>query len=787
MRNFKGGVVDKIFNLFQKIIMGSILCLLFAVNLSAQDHEKTFDGLNDLIKQEADNKNLPLLSIILVDENGVVWSGGVGKDAANPDLTANGQMTYRIGSVSKLFTDIAVMQYVEQGILDLDAPVVTYLPDFKPDNPYNIPISLRMLMGHSSGLVREPPVGNYFDATSPSLAETVKSLNDTRLVYAPGSKVQYSNAGIAVVGRVLEKMAHESFAMHLKKKLLEPLGMSHSAFTPQAHLREKLPEAYMHSYHAERTKAPTFELGMAPAGSMYSTMDDLALFMGGLLKGGEGLNGRILQEKTLNQMWSAQTGLKSGRNRSFGIGFVLGELNGEKTVSHGGAIYGFATQLKMVPGKKIGVAIATNLDMANGAINRIADHALGVFLAQKEGKPMPEYVITSSITEEYGNKLIGLYKHKTDTIQIMRRFGDLYLDRVKGLSLRLRVAKDTIVIDDVMAYSDDIQFSDGKVVISGTEYAAVEEAKPTPLNPAWSGLIGEYGFDHNILYISEKFGKLHALIEWGAEYPLVDMGAGRFSFPSFGLYPNEALVFEKNDQGKVQNVSLNGINFHRRAVGDVDMEVFRIKPVKPVHILEQEALSAKQPEEKGRFKKSDLVDITKYGENIKLDIRYAGNDNFLGTPVYSSAHAFLQRPAAEALGRIAGYLKQKGYGLLVHDAYRPWYVTKIFWDATPEEGKIFVADPSQGSRHNRGAAIDLTLYDLKTGKPIEMVGLYDEMTERSFVHYPGGSSLQRWHRELLKGAMEAEGFKVYPYEWWHYDFNGWEKYRVQNDTFETLR
>jgi len=300
-------------------------------------------------------------------------------------------------------------------------------------------------------------------------------------------------------------------------------------------------------------------------------------------------------------------------------------------------------------------------------------------------------------------------------------------------------------------------------------------------------VIGEYGFDHNILYISEKFGKLHALIEWGMEYPLTDMGNGSFRFPPFGLYPNEQLVFERDNRGKIHNASLNGINFKRRAVGDVEGGVFRIEPVKPVPVLEQEALEATQPKEEGQFRKSDLVDITRYSDTITLDIRYAGKDNFLGTPVYSSANAFLQRPAAEALGRIAKSLKQKGYGLLVHDAYRPWYVTKIFWDATPEEGKIFVADPSQGSRHNRGAAIDLTLYDLKTGSPIEMVGLYDEMTERSFVHYPGGTSLQRWHRELLRAAMEAEGFKVYPYEWWHFDFGGWENYRVQNDTFEALR
>jgi len=223
-----------------------------------------------------------------------------------------------------------------------------------------------------------------------------------------------------------------------------------------------------------------------------------------------------------------------------------------------------------------------------------------------------------------------------------------------------------------------------------------------------------------------------------------------------------------------------------QAVEAVDERFFKIEPVRPVAELEAEAQQASPPEEDGDFKDSDLVDITAYGDTIKLDVRYAGSNNFLGTPVYSSAQAFLQRPAAEALGRIAQQLQAQGYGLLVHDAYRPWYVTKIFWDATPESGKKFVADPAKGSRHNRGAAVDLTLYDLASGEAVEMPGLYDEMSERSYPDYPGGSELQRQHRDLLRSAMEADGFTVYEYEWWHFDFQGWQQYRVQNDTFEQL-
>ena len=110
----------------------------------------------------------------------------------------------------------------------------------------------------------------------------------------------------------------------------------------------------------------------------------------------------------------------------------------------------------------------------------------------------------------------------------------------------------------------------------------------------------------------------------------------------------------------------------------------------------------------GGFRKADLVELSTLDPSIKLDIRYATTNNFLSTPVYSQARALLQRPAADALLRAHKKLKEMGYGLLIHDAYRPWYVTKIFWDATPADKHVFVADPSQGSRHNRGCAVDLS-------------------------------------------------------------------------------
>jgi D-alanyl-D-alanine dipeptidase len=219
-------------------------------------------------------------------------------------------------------------------------------------------------------------------------------------------------------------------------------------------------------------------------------------------------------------------------------------------------------------------------------------------------------------------------------------------------------------------------------------------------------------------------------------------------------------------------------------IGFAQEASFHITPLRPVEELRTEALKAQPPQEEGDFRKPELVELVKLDPTIRLDIRYATTNNFLGTPVYTQARAFLQRPAAEALLRAHHELRSRGYGLIIHDGYRPWYVTKIFWDATPDDKKIFVADPAKGSVHNRGCAVDLSLYDLATGKEVKMPSGYDEMTERAYADYAGGTEGERALRELLRNAMEAQGFAVIPKEWWHFDYKDWKLYPIQNVRFE---
>ncbi|MCC3151525.1 M15 family metallopeptidase [Hymenobacter sp. BT770] len=196
--------------------------------------------------------------------------------------------------------------------------------------------------------------------------------------------------------------------------------------------------------------------------------------------------------------------------------------------------------------------------------------------------------------------------------------------------------------------------------------------------------------------------------------------------------------------------------------------------------------AAKPPQETGAFKPSDLVELQRLDPTIQLDIRYATSKNLVGRPVYTEARAFLQRPAAEALARVNKELEPLGYRLLIFDGYRPWSVTKVFWDITPKGKREFVANPKKGSRHNRGCAVDLSLWDIAAAKEVQMTGEYDEMSPRSYANYPGGTPAQRALRDLLRSKMEQNGFAVLEAEWWHFDYQDWKSYRIQNVPFNKI-
>ncbi|WP_420635582.1 M15 family metallopeptidase [Candidatus Palauibacter sp.] len=611
------------------------------------DYAEVAAALTSMIERERDQKGLEAFSIALVDEDDIVWAAGFGAQDPERGIPASAETVYRVGSVSKLFTDIAVMQLVERGELDLDAPVRQYLPGFAPENA----------------------------------------------------------------------------------------------------------------------------------------------------------SGRILQPETLESMWEPQFAAE-GAASGYGLGFAVEERFGQRWLGHGGAIYGFSTQLAFLPESGIGVVAVSAVDGTNTVTGRVADAALELMLAARAGAPLPEAPLlgTDPIDPALALVLEGVYGTGEEAVELDARGSRLALTPLRGgATLNVRTRGDTLIVDDRLAFGarylregdDLLALGDAPANAPEAEprrLARRPEAGPPPQIPArWAGLIGEYGWDHNVLYILEREGRLHALIEWFFLYPLEEVSRDAFAFPDRGLYHGERLVFTRGAEGRATAVEAASVRFGRREVGTEAGGTFRIDPVRPVEDLRAEAPAASPPTETGSFRESELVEVTSIEPGIRLDVRYATTNNFMSSVFYDEPRVFLQRPAAEAVARAHRALAAHGYGLLLHDGYRPWYVTKMFWDATPESDKIFVADPASGSRHNRGSAIDLNLFDLATGEPVDMVGTYDEFSPRSFPDYPGGTSRQRWLRELLRRAMEAEGFTVYEAEWWHFDHEDWRSYAIQNATFDELR
>jgi zinc D-Ala-D-Ala dipeptidase len=194
------------------------------------------------------------------------------------------------------------------------------------------------------------------------------------------------------------------------------------------------------------------------------------------------------------------------------------------------------------------------------------------------------------------------------------------------------------------------------------------------------------------------------------------------------------------------------------------------------------------PQQARAKRPADLVEIVRIEPSIALDIRYATNNNFLGRPVYTQARAFLQRDAATALQKAHLALRPHGFGIVVFDAYRPWSVTKEFWESVDDQARRagFVAKPSDGSRHNRGCAVDASLFDLRSGKQVAMPSEYDEFSARAYPDYTGANGESITARNLLIRTMKQAGFAVLYNEWWHFDYRDWQDYALMDVSFESL-
>jgi len=182
---------------------------------------------------------------------------------------------------------------------------------------------------------------------------------------------------------------------------------------------------------------------------------------------------------------------------------------------------------------------------------------------------------------------------------------------------------------------------------------------------------------------------------------------------------------------------------------------------------------------------NELVDLEIFLQDVILDIRYATSNNFTNQKVYTEAKAYARWPVASSLQIVQQELLKNNMSLKIFDAYRPYSATVLFYEIYKDT--TFVASPWSGSRHNRGAAVDVSIVDLETGEEIQMPTAFDDFTEKASPDYMDLPENVIQNRDLLINLMQNHGFRVYPHEWWHFDFMGWEAFPLMDISFIELK
>lgn len=307
-----------------------------------------------------------------------------------------------------------------------------------------------------------------------------------------------------------------------------------------------------------------------------------------------------------------------------------------------------------------------------------------------------------------------------------------------------------------------------------------------------------YGNGENIL-IRENGGRLELLYRTDTAdssfasaniFPLKKLRFDSYVINEAGpMSSAEASVkFERDSDGYGIACRVGGHTYTRLFLGQTTgerAEAFRFPFLNETdwHRLEQDALKGSVPGQLASGERAVLVDASGI-KGILIDSKYAFADNCFGRALYHGNRLYVAEEAAAALARVQKQLEGYGLGLVLWDAYRPWHISKLATLALPDDKKGMLPDPDkEGSYHNTGNAVDVSLYDLASGEQIEMISGFDEPSMRQYSDYPGGTSRQRHLRDLLRNIMENNGFKGTQMEWWHFEYGQGKKWAHLNEPF----
>ncbi len=504
---------------------------------------------------------LPGFSVAWIVDGKLVYSAGFGYADWKQGSPATDQTIYRAGSISKLFNAVAAVQLVEQGKLDLDAPVEAALPGFSIVVPFEdaLPITIRQLLCHRSGMVREAPVGGYLDPSQPTIDETLASVAGCVLVNPPNTKTRYSNVGPTIVGKAVELHSGQAYGEYQRQYVLGPLGMKSSAWTMNEDLRPRLAKGRMRVARGDGEYyfdlAPEFELGTLPAGNLYTTAPDLARFAAFLMSDDPAsqLSPPLIHPASLEMMSTPQL---IDDATGFGLGFYVGQYRDHKTLQHSGAVYGFTTLLVVIPEERIGVVVLSNCDIAMAPVRRLADRSLDLLLEAARGQSPPEPPKTVEVSTEQLAQLAGQYE-STSYWADLRLEGQTLVGSLSGQPIRLTpsaplrfTADGRIMQASAFNFEQTENGNAEAFTAAGQTFRRAECSAETPVPPAWQALLGKYGPEFIPLVISARHGHLYATVENEYDYRLAPLDRVTFKLPP-GMYADEQIVFQLDAAGQV--------------------------------------------------------------------------------------------------------------------------------------------------------------------------------------------------------------------------------------------
>ena len=340
------------------------------------------------IPQQMKKFDVPGVSIALVDGDRIVWSRGFGYADREKRIPASAQTVYQAGSISKVITATAVMQQVEQGLIDLDGPIQKYLPEFSIQSRWgNHPqLTPRALLSHHSGLPTYYLKGFFSDKSLDSL---MKELKPEHLAYPPGRVFNYSNLGPDLMGLAMERISGRPFVEHMQGALLDRIGMLHSSFTMTPAIQPLMARGYV-----DNDASDPVTVRDVPAGSLLSSVDDLARYMQFVFAGGNVEGQHVLGVNYLTAMFEPQyPDSPLNFDQRFGLGWMLSGLRihgGGTTAWHNGSTKAFMSQIALLPEKRLGVVVLANSDTAGALVYDTAELALKLALEARDGVQQPE-------------------------------------------------------------------------------------------------------------------------------------------------------------------------------------------------------------------------------------------------------------------------------------------------------------------------------------------------------------------------------------------------------------